>query len=605
MNETESKHERLSERLGKSRSGVSPPISGRMSQPSTRIQLQLYSSIFVLLFLVAYPDQTFAQKKARKSPGLSLSSQGSCDPNSEFVKQTSAECGSCDKAKQICITVPYTATAEHLKRDWTNAFLAAARKKRPAQGKGCLEAVRAIADKTVGQDLQYLSTLLNHPARKAEDRFIILPYPRASFDADASMNAACGSSCDGAIEAARKNVEELMGGSGGKFQLRPQDVTANVNAFRENYAVAPGCAREFNQAIRAEFAKYSQKESRDAIADLQQTLETLPNGPTVDCPVEQPVPMADRCRQEVPIGPATLPSKVFEELVPHGHCAVPNLLAVRAYMKEQGMSEESVEAFTQPACVRAYQRNLGWRSATAATVDPRTNCGVDPAPVELQASFWDQLPKSSLGMNPQRCVAAREMVAREKRYRQELSKEAAEASWYDVSARYNQWKGARLATVSAAKSVSVTLGDQTGRPFQSDAGGNVKTAIGEVDLDWFMDLHYGGGNCQVTEGIYGLAKTVWAARNSVTRGNTNPVPKSDPGEKRAVEHMCAGGSFEQLVPEDFMRRNCPAHYFSDKNNFDFSSHDAGSFWGSIDDTRKSNWVTPVTVPGQDPFENIY
>lgn len=54
-----------------------------------------------------------------------------------------------------------------------------------------------------------------------------------------------------------------------------------------------------------------------------------------------------------------------------------------------------------------------------------------------------------------------------------------------------------------------------------------------------------------------------------------------------------------------MRRNCPAHYFSDKNNFDFSSHDAGSFWGSIDDTRKSNWVTPVTVPGQDPFENIY
>ncbi|MDX2268904.1 MAG: RHS repeat-associated core domain-containing protein, partial [Bryobacter sp.] len=113
----------------------------------------------------------------------------------------------------------------------------------------------------------------------------------------------------------------------------------------------------------------------------------------------------------------------------------------------------------------------------------------------------------------------------------------------------------QFGTPRAARMSGNTRGDGTLEPFNSTFVPNVRSPIGEIDLDWYTDLAgYSAGFAPV---VYPVAKLAWTGmRLAAGVPIGNPVPLQDPGERTALFSVMGGQGYRDIFSAEFMMLAC-------------------------------------------------
>jgi hypothetical protein len=118
---------------------------------------------------------------------------------------------------------------------------------------------------------------------------------------------------------------------------------------------------------------------------------------------------------------------------------------------------------------------------------------------------------------------------------------------------------AKYGTPVAARMSSNTGGDGTLGPLNSSFVPNIRTPVGELDVDWYTDLvGYGAGFQMI---VYPVAKLTWTAARLWQRLPIgHAFPWADVGERNAYIQSQPGGigsTDKEIFTPDCMRQACP------------------------------------------------
>jgi hypothetical protein len=103
---------------------------------------------------------------------------------------------------------------------------------------------------------------------------------------------------------------------------------------------------------------------------------------------------------------------------------------------------------------------------------------------------------------------------------------------------------------------SNTYGDKTLAPFNSSFVPNLRTPVGELDLDWYTDLKGWGFGFQPV--VYPVAKLVWSGfRFAGGMDIGYALPFQDPGERTALFQSFYGGGYKDIFTPNYMSKVCP------------------------------------------------
>lgn len=111
-----------------------------------------------------------------------------------------------------------------------------------------------------------------------------------------------------------------------------------------------------------------------------------------------------------------------------------------------------------------------------------------------------------------------------------------------------------MGTPKAARLSSITFGDKTLTPFNSDNGPNIRTVEGVLDVDWFTDLKgFAAGWDPV---VYPVAKIVWVVTRTAGHLTGYNFPFQDPGERKALELSMLGYGYSDIFTPSYMAQVC-------------------------------------------------